>query len=283
MISIIICSRTQKISSDLSENIKNTVGCEYELIVVDNSENHYSIFEAYNLGIDKSKGAYLCFIHDDILFHTKGWGNVIQGIFDNDQQIGLIGVAGTKIKTKMPSAWWDCPENQYVINIIQHYDHKEKLFLNYGFVNTEDIEVAAIDGVFMAMRKESRIRFDNTMKGFHNYDLNISFEYKNYGYKVVVSNKILIEHFSPGVTDEKWIRATYKIHNLYRKKLPLFASGYVVTKDLEIINAQRFITMCLDFGFKKMAVLVWFRLFLLQPYSKFNNMFWKRIRNTILR
>ena len=72
MISIIICSRTQAISKDLSENVQNTVGCDHELVIIDNSENQYSIFEAYNLGIKQSKGEYLCFAHDDILFHTKG-------------------------------------------------------------------------------------------------------------------------------------------------------------------------------------------------------------------
>ena len=44
MISIIICSRTERINYDLSENIKKSVGCDYELIIIDNSENKYSIF-----------------------------------------------------------------------------------------------------------------------------------------------------------------------------------------------------------------------------------------------
>lgn len=283
MISIIICSRTQVIPKDLSENIKNTVGCDYELIVVDNSENQYSIFEAYNLGIDKSKGDYLCCIHDDIFIHSTGWGTVIQRIFGENQKIGLVGVAGAKIKTKMPSAWWDCAEDEKAVNIIQHFPDKEKENWQFGFEKEENVAVVAIDGVFMAMRKDKRIRFDTELKGFHNYDLNISFEYKKQGYDIVVTNKILLEHFSSGVTNKNWIQATYKIHGLYQKELPIFVPGNTVTKNHEIMNAQRFITICLDFGFKKMAVLVWFRLFLLEPFSKFNSMFWKRIRKTIVR
>ena len=62
MISVIICSRTSTIGTALSENIKNSIGCEYELISIDNSKNTYSIFEAYNLGIQKSKFDFLCFI-----------------------------------------------------------------------------------------------------------------------------------------------------------------------------------------------------------------------------
>jgi hypothetical protein len=43
-----------------------------------------------------------------------------------------------------------------------------------------DIEVVVVDGIFM--EKNSRLRFSSEMKGFHNYDLNISFEYKKNGY-----------------------------------------------------------------------------------------------------
>jgi hypothetical protein len=283
MISIIVCSRTQKISSDLAENIKNTIGCAYELIVIDNSENHYSIFEAYNLGIERSTTKVLCFIHDDIFFQSPDWGTTVQSIFSENKKIGLVGVAGTKIKTKMPSAWWDCAEDDKVVNIIQHFPDREKEHWHFGFGKESIAAVVAIDGVFMAMRKDKRIRFDTAMKGFHNYDLNISFEYKKQGYAIVVTNKILLDHFSSGVMEENWIRATYKIHQLYRKELPLFVSGTNVTKNHEIINAQRFISICMDYGLKKIAVLVWFRLFLLEPNAKFNRIFWRRMRKAVLR
>lgn len=281
MLSIIICSRVQTISTNLFENIKNTVGCEYELIVINNLANKYSIFEAYNLGIEKSTGEYLCLMHDDIFIHTIGWGNSIHRIFSRDQQIGLIGVAGSKIKTKMPSAWWDNYEGQGVINIIQHHKGKEKEIHNSGFDNEQDVNVVVIDGVFMAMRKDTRISFHTKMKGFHTYDLNISFEYKKYGYDIIVTNKILLEHFSSGVINENWIQATYKIHNLYGKELPLFVSGKIVAENHEIINAQRFINKSLNLGLKKIAISVWFKLFLLQPISKYHFRFWKIILKTL--
>jgi hypothetical protein len=275
MISIIICSRTQAINSDLCENIKDTIGSDYELIVIDNSKNSYSIFEAYNLGIEQSKGEYLCLIHDDICFQTVGWGNIINQILDGNKKIGLIGVAGAKVKTRMPSTWWDNYEGQGVINIIQHHKNKEKEFHNSGFENDQDVRVVVIDGVFMAMRRDSRILFHPKMRGFHTYDLNISFEYMKYGYEIIVTDKILLEHFSSGVINETWIEASYKIHYLYRKELPLFVAGNIVSNAHEIINAQRFINKCLNLGFIKIAIYVWFKLFLLQPISKYNFRFWK--------
>ncbi len=277
MLSIIICSRNQKISNRLIKNIEKSVGCKYELIIVDNSENKYSIFEAYNLGIKKSNYEYLCMIHDDIHFVTIGWGNVVSQIFDDDDKIGLIGVAGAKVKSKMPSAWWDNFEGQNVIHIIQHKKGQEKEIHNYGFDKEQHVNVVVIDGVFMAMRKDKRIFFNTKMTGYHTYDLNISFEFKKYGYNIIVTNKILLEHFSSGVIDKNWIHASYKIHNLYRKNLPLFVFGNIVTRNHEIINAQRFIDKSMDLGYKKIAISVWFQLFLLQPISKYNFRFWKNI------
>lgn len=51
MLSLIICSRTPRISEELERNIAETIGCEYELVVIDNSKNKYSIFSAYNQGV----------------------------------------------------------------------------------------------------------------------------------------------------------------------------------------------------------------------------------------
>src|SRR5680860_730628 len=153
-ISIIICSREKQISKNLTENIKNSIGCDYELIVIDNSENKYSIFEAYNLGIEKSMGEYLCFIHDDIFIHTNGWGSVLQCIFNENKEVGLIGVAGSKIKTKMPSVWWLCPKKDKIVNIIQHLPNGDIEKWELGFDDCSNTEVVVIDGVFMAMRKD---------------------------------------------------------------------------------------------------------------------------------
>lgn len=281
MISIIICSRTKTINGLLAENIKNTIGCDYEMVVIDNSEGQYSIFEAYNLGLKKSKGNYLCLIHDDIIFQTIGWGNITNQILNSNKAIGLIGVAGAKVKTKMASTWWDNYEGQGVINIIQHHKDKEIEVHNSGFENEQDVKVVVIDGVFMAMRRDSRISFHSKMKGFHAYDLNISFEYMKYGYEIIVTNQILLEHFSSGVINEPWIEASYKIHNLYKKELPFFVAGNSLTKAHEIINAQRFINKCLNLGFIKIAIFVWFKLFLLKPFSKYNFRFWKIILNKL--
>lgn len=276
MLSIIICSRTPSLSPDLSENIKNTVGCEYELIVINNSENTYSIFEAYNLGIDKSTNNYLCFIHDDILFHTMDWGNIIQNIFSKDLRIGLIGVAGAKSKTKMPSLWWSCPQEDKIASIIQHIPDRETERWNSGFEKEALVEVLAVDGVFMALRKDNRIRFSSEMTGFHNYDLNLSFECKKLNYKIMVTNEILIEHFSLGTIKGEWIESSYELYRLYKNSRSLVLDRSKTCKKQEIANSIWFVNECFKFKKYKIALSVWMELFYLNPFLRFHIVFWKR-------
>ena len=46
MLSLIICSQKPVLSTELSRNIKETVGVDYEIIHIDNSQHQYSIFQA---------------------------------------------------------------------------------------------------------------------------------------------------------------------------------------------------------------------------------------------
>ncbi len=104
MLSIIVCSRSRTLLPMFTNNISNTVGVEYELIHIDNSENKYSIYSAYNLGISKSKFPYLCLVHEDVLSHTNNWGvNVIAHL--QDPTTGILGVAGGDFVTNIPASW----------------------------------------------------------------------------------------------------------------------------------------------------------------------------------
>jgi len=270
MLSIIICSRKENVSDELAINIDKTIGCAYELIVIDNSANKYSIFEAYNLGIEKSKGIYLCFIHDDILFHTQNWGEVINRVFNENPKAGLLGIAGTKMKTKMPSAWWRCPEDKKAIKIIQHSKHPPSVNWDLGFKNNSLEQVVVIDGVFMVLRKDKNLHFNKEIKGFHNYDLNISFECIKKGFTIFVTDEILTEHFSAGSINKDWVVSTFKIHRMYKDLLPLFLPKETLNKKMETANAKRFIKDCFKHKKRGLAFSTWIRLFNLDPLSKYS-------------
>ncbi|WP_051662738.1 glycosyltransferase [Flavobacterium sp. KJJ] len=270
MISIIICSRKNTIPDVLSINISETIGYEHEIIIIDNSENRHSIFEAYNIGIKKSKGDYLCFIHDDILFHTQRWGSLITNIFTSNPEYGLIGVAGSRQKTKTPSGWWDCESKYKSVNIIQHYPTGKIVKEQLGFEDSNLNEAVIVDGVFLAVRKEMNVVFDLKLKGFHNYDFNIAIETRKKKYKIGVTNQILIEHFSIGNLNNEWLESIIKTHKYYRNFLPL-TTDVIIDRNAEAFSLKRLINHCLvTKGNKKRVFKYCGILFFKEPFSKSN-------------
>lgn len=267
MISIIICTRENFISEVLTKNIKDTIGYLYELIVIDNSKCNYSIFEAYNIGIEKSQGKYWCFIHDDVFFHNQGWGKVLINIFEEESKIGVIGIAGAKMKSKIPSAWWDCPEEFKVINLLQHTKEGKIEHWYQGWQENKKEQVIVIDGVFMAVRRIDDFCFSNIFEGFHNYDLNLCFEYLKRNYIVVVTKDIIIEHFSIGNLNKDWLKSTMILHKNYDFFLPLSIKKIDGIK-CEIFAGKKWVDSCIRIeGRKKIHKYILF-LFSLRVFSK---------------
>ncbi len=239
MISIIICSRNKQVPTALKENINSTIGVEYEIITIDNSENKYSIFSAYNHGATLSIFPYLCFLHEDVLFVTNGWGiNLIKHL--NQDKCGIIGVAGGKIIANVPAQWSN--ENRY-INIIQHTKKsKTGLYLHEPKSSSELFEEAiVVDGVFLSMRRDifAQIKFDESLKGFHSYDYDISIQSVIAGYKNYVVYDILLEHFSEGFKDYNYYNNLIKVYKKWHLKLPLITSDIATNSDIDIQHIEK--------------------------------------------
>ena len=105
MLSIIVCSRSSQLPYYFLQNISETIGADYEIVAIDNSSKTYSIFSAYNEGVRRSIGEYLCFVHEDVTFCTNEWGKIVSGKL-SDQTIGIIGVVGSDYMPKCPTGWW---------------------------------------------------------------------------------------------------------------------------------------------------------------------------------
>lgn len=273
MISVIICSRSQVISDRLALNIKSTIGVSYEMVIIDNSLNKYSIFEAYNLGMQKSVGTIVCFLHEDIILHTPNWGSILKEKFLEDNNLGLIGVAGGHLKTKMPSNWWHCPVDGQAVNVIQHQINGKIKHWNSGFSKKQDKDAVVVDGVFMAQRRNESIRFSTELSGFHHYDMNLSLENIFHGYRVIITNAIVIEHFSPGNVDRSWIESALQFYRLYNEQLPISIGNNLSINEIkrwEFNNGRNFINQLLKFGYKKEAVVFWIKLLKIKPFSKFH-------------
>jgi hypothetical protein len=236
MLSIVICSKNKEVCDQLVANINQTIGIPFELEIVTNAE---SITQAYESGLKKSIGEFCLFLHEDVLFHTQDWGKMLLGHFKRDSTLGLIGVAGSKTHTLVPSAWWDCSENDKVIRILQHKPDAQKQDQDQGFGKDKLVVVAVIDGVFMALRKEVGAHFDQTLIGFHGYDLDLSFAVQEKGYKVAVIRDVVVEHFSLGNLHRGWLIALFHVHRRYKHLLPMAKGNTESSLFQEIRNASQ--------------------------------------------
>lgn len=230
MLSLIICSTHTETEANLLCNINDTIGTEYEIIHIDNSHNKYSIFQAYNAGAHKAHGEILCFMHEDIVFHTKGWGAKIEKVFTDNPSIGLLGVAGGKF---IPSKGdWRMVAEYLSLHYIQGYQSIEansKYFTLNSFLNDKQaqngiIDVVVLDGMWLCMPHKlySKICFDDkTFSGFHLYDTDISIQTIQTGYRVGVTTEVLIEHRSEGAFRENFLVEARKLQSKWRNVLPL--------------------------------------------------------------
>ncbi len=221
MISIIICSRNSDIPDSLRKNIDSTIGVEHEINVIDNYNNDFSIFSAYNKGYEMSKFPYLCFVHEDVHFRTENWGvNLINHL--SDEKTGIIGVAGGKMVTKVPASW--AAEGRY-IHLVQHHNGEKILLKDPTSFSGSKQPAIWLDGLFLAMRKDlfNSIKFDENLTGFHGYDLDISMQSIVAGFSNFVVYDILLEHFSEGNKDIIYYKNLISIYQKWEKALPVFS------------------------------------------------------------
>ena len=225
MISCIICSRKSDVSFDLRDNIATTIGCAYELITIDNSQNDYSMFSAYNEGVRRANGDILCFMHEDVLYHTQNWGLNVEKRFCNDNSLGLIGVLGSHYLANCVCNVGDSGllSSNYYTKDKEKYYYRDKYFDETGAT-----EVVCVDGMWFCIRKSlfnNKIEFDETFPGFHYYDMDICLQIVKNNYKVEVVNDVLVEHFSQGDIDACFIKNSFKFYEKWKEYLPL-VKGY---------------------------------------------------------
>lgn len=267
MLSIIVSSYNYDLFSSLEQNIENTCGVSYELIRIENL-GIMSINEAYNLGISKSKFEHLLFIHEDILFETKNWGKVLIDLFRGLPDVGLIGVAGTRFKTKAPSGWGESGDEFNEI-FIKQYDGG-KLIKDFTIDKTKPPykDVVVLDGVFLSTRRSFNLRFDDTLDGFHNYDIAIASANNKANRRAIVSFEIIIKHLSNGNYGHDWVLSTHQFYKKYKKFLPLATEEVSNQSEIEKAAYYKFLSKCLYYGEFKLSVYYIVETFKNFPFSR---------------
>lgn len=213
MLTIIISYNNSDSFNNVSANIMETCGLTHEIIGIYNP-GKYSLTAAYNLGAAEAKYDHLLFLHDDVRFHTKEWGEIINEHL-SDLQTGIIGIAGGNYVPKAPSGWFIKKNN---------------------FKKERKEHAIMLDGVFLAMTRMNfdTLRFDEEIKGFHGYDTEISLKASKNFNNFIISD-IMIEHFSSGNPDKVWLDNNIIIRNKHGHKFQKHTNA-----ELETVAFERF-------------------------------------------
>ncbi len=231
MISVIIVSTRSPNYQSIIENISLTIGVAYELIHVDQLEK--GICFAYNLGAARAKFSILCFVHDDVLFHSIDWGKKI-GAHLKNQTTGVIGVMGGRYKSANGLGWRDGYSTMYRYQVKDGAEAGKHLL--YNPFDEEKSRVLCVDGALLCCRKEvwQQFPFDEiTFTGFHFYDIDfcvqVNIKYINY-----VIYDVLIEHFSQGKKDEAFLKSVLEFEQKWKDSLPLSLEPLTPKKTMQL-------------------------------------------------
>lgn len=264
MISLIICSTREKLDPVLKDNIAATIGVPYEIIHIDNSQGKYNIFEAYNIGVEKAKGEHLCFMHEDIIFHSDNWGKAVEQHL-SQSFVGALGVAGGNVVLdKLDWRFYGFGQ-VYLIQGNSSTEEYPGYYISHRPAEHPYVplcQVAVLDGVWICIRKElfNQIRFDDqNFHDFHLYDSDICMQVNQLGLGVFVTHDILLEHKSEGTFSEGYKDSLAVFANKWKTCLPLIKG--MVVNDEEVNEALAKAQVLFDKRLAQDAIIIRIRKF----------------------
>ena len=218
MISVVYCTRTE--NKKHQEHLVKSSGLHKHIEVIEIINNGESLTKAFNRGLKQAKNDIVVFCHDDITIETKQWGKKLEKLFNNNEEFGIIGVAGTKHMSET-GRWWDKPQTMF--GRVKHTHEGKSWLSSYSDDLGDNIEETIIvDGVWFAVNK-SRLKkdFDESVEGFHFYDVDFCMQNRLEGVKVGVITKIRINHMSIGQTNQEWEDNRKIFADKYKDELPI--------------------------------------------------------------
>lgn len=237
MLSLVICSINPLHLANIRTNIAESIGVPYELLVWDNRQDQLGLCDVYNKMASKASHSYLVFLHEDLLFETKGWGKELMDIFQSQANPALIGVAGGNYKGKHYSGWFSGIPGADFYHIFHEHGGIKKSNSNKDTWPSNEVPVCSIDGVFMAVKKniwEQHPFNEQLLKGFHFYDLDFSLRIAHQN-TVLVTKRINIVHLTQGGDyGDKWVEQAIIFHNAWNNNLPVMLNDHGQNAELQV-------------------------------------------------
>ena len=217
MISVVYCTRES--NPKHSEHIKKTSGLANKIEIIEIVNKGESLTIAYNRGLKQATNDIVVFCHDDILFNSNSWGRKLLNHFKNSDY-GILGIAGTTDMNEN-GQWW--ADKTKMVGIVKHSNDGKTWESRYsGNFGKEIIETIIVDGLFFAVHKK-RVKesFDESVEGFHFYEIDYAFRNHLAGVKIGVVFDIKITHKSIGETNDEWEKNREIFAEKFKDKLPV--------------------------------------------------------------
>ena len=216
----VVCS-SQYPLDDFKKHVIKTSGLhnKIEFLGYEN-KGEFSLTQIYNRGLKEAKYNIVVYMHHDITIETNQWGKKLLKHFEKHSEYGIIGVAGTKYMSAS-GQWWENKKKMY--GRVAH-THEGKTWLSSY---SEDIgqnieEVVVVDGVFFAVDKRKlKMEFNESVEGFHFYEITFCFENYLKGVKLGVITNIRINHKSIGMTNKSWDDNRIAFAERFKDNLPV--------------------------------------------------------------
>jgi len=217
MISIVYCTREH--NQNHIDHLKKTAG-HPKVEVIEYINQGESLTKFYNKGLKESKYDIVVFLHDDIIIETRQWAKKLAKLYDNNPEYGILGVAGTKFLAES-GQWWADKSKMY--GRVAHTHEGKSWLSSYSDDLVNRIEdVVVVDGVFFSvMKSKLKVHFDETVEGFHFYEIDFCFQNYLRDVKLGVHTKIRINHQSIGMTNDEWEKNRALFAEKYKDELPV--------------------------------------------------------------
>ncbi len=181
----IICANNDLYFNECTNYIRRLIvpeGYETEILEI---RDAVSMTSGYNEAMNASDAKYKIYLHQDVFIVYPFFLDAILKIFDSDEKIGMIGVAGAP---RLPDDFvmWhtDRVGITYTDDKLSESDAVELRTKKFE-ISDGLSEVEAIDGLIMITSADIPWRED-ILDGWDFYDVSQTFEMKNRGYKTIV-------------------------------------------------------------------------------------------------
>lgn len=217
MISVVYCTR--ETNKKHSEHIAKTSGLGKHIEIIEIVNNGEALTKSYNRGLNLAKNDIVVFMHDDVTFDTTGWGRKLIKHFDENPEYGILGLAGTT-DIALSGKWWE--DRTKMVGIVNHENNGKKWESKYSKNWANEInQVLIVDGLFFAVHKNRiKEKFDETVEGFHFYEIDFTFANYLKGVKIGVIYNIRVTHQSIGVTNDQWETNRVQFVKKFNDELP---------------------------------------------------------------